>query len=74
MSTFAFTGRKRVFIVWVQRVTLGEHAWDPIACMTRDEAAGEIKSARRSGYQAFVCAYMKQKRTGNDRRTEKEAQ
>lgn len=70
----SFFGRKRIFVVWVARISLGESSWEPIACMKRVEAIEEARKARRNGEQAFVCAYMKQKRTKNDRATEEAAE
>lgn len=69
-----FTGRKRIFVVWVKRVSLKSTDWSPIACMTRKEATAEIRRARRMGDMAFVCAYQKGKRTSQDSATEKAAE
>jgi hypothetical protein len=65
-----FGGRRRIFVVWVKRLGLGSADWSPIACLTRKEAAGEIRKARSSGDMAFVAAYQKAKRTSKDVATE----
>jgi hypothetical protein len=73
-TTSEFTGRKRIFVVWVKRVSLRSTDWEPIACMTRKEATEEIRRARKVGDMAFVCAYMKAKRHSKDSATEKAAE
>jgi hypothetical protein len=73
-TTSEFTGRKRIFVVWVKRVSLRSTDWEPIACLTRKEAAGEIRRAREAGDRAFVCGYQKAKRSSQDRDTEQAAE
>jgi len=69
-----FTGRKRIFVVWVKRVSLQSTDWEPIACLTRREATDEIRRARHAGDMAFVCAYQKGRRSSRDVATEKAAE
>ena len=69
-----FHGRKRIFVVWVKRVSLKSTNWEPIACLTRGEATGEIRRARKAGDMAFVGSYLKAKRTSKDRATESAAE
>lgn len=70
-----FTGRRRVFIVWVKRVSLRSRDWEPIACLTRPEATSEISKARKAGDMAFVRAYQKtRKRSSKDSAAETAAE
>ncbi len=69
-----FRGRKRIFVVWVKRVSLQSTDWEPVACLTRGGATGEIRRARKAGDLAFVCSYQKGKRTTRDSATEKAAE
>lgn len=78
-----FTGRKRIFIVWVKRVGVerADHRtktftqWEPIACLTRGKATQAIARARQQGCMAFVRAYQKsKKRSSQDSATETAAE
>jgi len=78
-----FTGRKRIFVVWVKRVGVkhSDHRtksftqWEPIACLTRGAATKAIAKARQQGCMAFVRAYQKsRKRTSRDSATETAAE
>ena len=78
-----FTGRKRIFIVWVKRVgakqsgyrTKSFTQWEPIACLTRGAATRAIAKARQQGCMAFVRAYQKsKKRSSQDSATETAAE
>jgi hypothetical protein len=67
-----FTGLKRIVIVWVKRLSLGERSWEPIACKTSREAAIELTAARSAGDMAFTATYSKRKRrAAGDRRAER---
>ena len=61
-----FTGRRRIFVVWVKRLSLGSHDWDPVACVNRKQATDEIAAARKVGDLAFVMPYQKAKRNRKD--------
>jgi hypothetical protein len=78
-----FTGRKRIFVVWVKRIgamrsgyrTKSFTQWEPIACLTRGAATKAIARARQQGCMAFVRAYQKsRKRTSQDSATETAAE
>jgi len=69
-----FTGRKRLVIVWVKRLTLDDSSWEPVACLTRKEASAELREARKAGYQAFSTTYLKARRNEGDRRAERDAE
>lgn len=56
-----FQGRRRLFICWVKRVSLGETQWDPLAFMSLAEAHDEKQRALRAGDLAHVDAYIKAK-------------
>jgi len=69
-----FTGRKRIVVVWVKRVSIGSSDWDPIACKTSKDAANELRRARKSGYMAFVATYKKVKAGKSVASAEREAE
>jgi hypothetical protein len=69
-----FTGRKRIFVVWVKQVGMSTTQWEPIACLTRGEATKAIARSRRQGCMAFVTAYQKAKRSSKDSATEGNAE
>lgn len=71
--TEEFQGRKRIFVVWVQRTSLGSTDWDPIACIDRREASGEIQRALKVGDRAFVRSYQRAKRNPRDKAAERDA-